>query len=212
MKKISGLFSLLFVLFLMSCTASADLSVNSDGSLGVKFDTSFGKGFESLLKNATGAKDNQDVFFADSREISQDLAKSNFTNINVSSNKENSSLSVTAKAPSGKTPLFESGLVKIVNQKIIVSISPKALQDYYNKSDEQTQMFMDLLMAPVFTGEEMTDTEYILLIGSVYGKSVADELKNSSFKLTLKNPDGTKGEYNLPLVKLLTMDEAVVLR
>ena len=67
-------------------------------------------------------------------------------------------------------------------------------------------------MAPVFTGEEMTDTEYILLIGSVYGKSVADELKNGSFKLTLKNPDGTKGEYNLPLVKLLTMDEAVVLR
>ncbi|MBR5645093.1 MAG: hypothetical protein IKX23_00445 [Treponema sp.] len=213
MRKILVLLSLMFVFLYTGCTASADLSVNFDGSLEVKFDASFGKGFEALLKNAYGASDSQSVVeFANPQELSKDLAKSDFTNIRVVSQKEKSALSVTAKAPSGKTPLFESGLVKIVNQKIVVQISPKAMQDYYNKSDEQTQLFMDLLMAPVFTGEEMTDSEYISLIGSVYGKSVAEELKSSSFKLTLKNPDGTKGEYSFPLVKMLTLDEAVVLR
>ena len=53
--------------------------------------------------------------------------------------------------------------------------------------------YADLLMAPVLTGEVMTEEEYLSLIAAAYGPQAATELKACSFELTMQCPGEVVG-------------------
>ena len=48
--------------------------------------------------------------------------------------------------------------------------------------------YADLLMAPVLTGERMSEEQYLSLIAAAYGPQAAAELKGRSFELTVQCP------------------------
>jgi len=88
-----------------------------------------------------------------------------------------------------------------------------------------TRDYLDLLMAPVFTGETMNPAEYESIIAAAYGKTLAAELKKSAFTLTVRCPAPVKntaaGEnatvaatdssavFTIPLATLLAMDKPI---
>ena len=70
--------------------------------------------------------------------------------------------------------------------------------------------YIDMFMAPAFSDEEMSDDEYIDLVGSVYGEVVAEEIKNSKINLTLTKLDGKKQKYSVRLLDLINIKKDLV--
>ena len=55
----------------------------------------------------------------------------------------------------------------------------------------------------------MSQEEYLEVIEAFYGEDIAQEMKASKFRITLKNPDGSQTVQTVPFVKLLTLDEVL---
>ena len=72
-------------------------------------------------------------------------------------------------------------------------------------------MVLDLLVAPVFSGDDSSQNEYLELIESFYGEGAAKEIKTSIVDITIINADGTKTTKKLPLVDLVTLNEDIKL-
>ena len=66
-------------------------------------------------------------------------------------------------------------------------------------------------MAPSFTGEVMSDSEYLDLVAAVYGKPLAAELENAVLTVTLQN-GAEKRRQKIRLIQLLNMKESEILR
>lgn len=85
-----------------------------------------------------------------------------------------------------------------------LELSPENLVTMYETCDEETRDLIDLFLSPVFSGEALTEEEYLETVASVYGKDVAEELSKSIVHIEV---NGKKKE--IPLPKLLTLDEII---
>ena len=63
-------------------------------------------------------------------------------------------------------------------------------------------MILDLFLAPVFNDEEMSEEEYLEMVGAFYGEGTATEVSQSFVKINLISKDGSKETLNLPLTQL----------
>ncbi len=184
-----------------SCTSEITLELKKDGSVDVEFSGVAGKAFAAML-NSTGS-----VVF-DTKEIEYEMGSNGFSQVKAVS-KNGSDLTVAMTDKNGKSALFTSGVVSIKDNKLNATLSPQSLVKFYNTADSQTVMFLDMLLAPIFNDEKMSQEEYAEVLASFYGEEIAEEMKNSSFRITLKNPDGTKTVQNIGFTKLLTLDEVL---
>jgi hypothetical protein len=77
--------------------------------------------------------------------------------------------------------------------------------------------YLSALMAPVATGEALSQQEYLVLVQSVYGKAVAEEITASRIHLTIDFPGSissiqggraseNRAEFTIPLGDLLVLD------
>jgi hypothetical protein len=94
-------------------------------------------------------------------------------------------------------------------QKLTLTLSPQVLQTAAALLPEKEHSYIDLLMAPVFTGETMTEQEYIDTVSSVYGQQIADELKTSTLTIhiTAADSSGASEKKVIRLIDLLTLTE-----
>ena len=78
--------------------------------------------------------------------------------------------------------------------------------------------YLEALMAPIATGEEINGEEYLELVESVYGKGVADEIAVSTIRASVDFPgviqnaeggtfSGRRVEFEIPLLDLLVLEE-----
>ncbi|MDR2177178.1 MAG: hypothetical protein LBP20_03945 [Treponema sp.] len=76
--------------------------------------------------------------------------------------------------------------------------------------------YLNFLFAPVVTGEQITEEEYLTQIGLVYNLSVAEELARSEIRVSVTFPgplvsvrggtfSGAAAEFAIPLIKLLVL-------
>ena len=76
--------------------------------------------------------------------------------------------------------------------------------------------YLEALMAPLATGEQLTRPEYLELVRSVYGR-VADEIAASTINVSLEFPgqirsvrggtySGRRADFSIPLLNLLVLD------
>lgn len=194
--------------FFTGCTSQITLELKKDGSVDVVFEGSAGKAFASLINAAAGSTGQSDSVIFDTKEIEYEMARNGFSNVKATAqNGANLTVSMTDKT--GKSALFSSGVVSAKDGKLTATLTPQKLQSFYSKADSQTVMFLDMLLAPVFNDEVMTQEEYLEVLASFYGEEVADEIKNADFRITLKNPDGTQTIQKLNLALLLTLNEVV---
>lgn len=193
------------VLF-FSCTSEIGILLNKDGSVDVRFEGSSGLAFATLIRTAAGVEEGDVVF--DTREITAELTKNNFSSVNAVS-KKGTDLSITMKDLQRKSPLFTSGVASVKNGKLFAILSADRLLNFYKASDEEVVSFLDMLLAPVFNDEVLSIEEYIDTIASFYGNEAAEEINTSNFKITLTNADGTSRVFTIPIAKLLTIDEVI---
>ena len=77
--------------------------------------------------------------------------------------------------------------------------------------------YLAALMAPMVTGERMTRQEYLLLVGSVYGAGIAEEIAGARIRAFVDFPgpiqsvrggtfNGRRAEFSIPLVDILVLD------
>jgi len=89
--------------------------------------------------------------------------------------------------------------------KILALMSPE-ISDY-----------LAALMAPIATGEGLTKTEYLALVGSVYGRGIADEIAGAAINASIDLPgqvqsvrggtfSGRRAEFAIPLLDLLVLE------
>jgi hypothetical protein len=83
--------------------------------------------------------------------------------------------------------------------------------------------YLDALMAPIATGENLTKSDYLALVSSVYGKTIAEEIASSKITLEVHVPgtirsvsggtgSGAKAFFTIPLVDLLVIEKPLVYR
>ena len=200
----------LFVLC-ASCTSEITLELKKDGSVQIEFSGAAEKALAALLNSASGITETenaQQTVIFDTKEIEYEMGTNGFSNVKaVSKNGPDLTVSMTDK--NGKSALFTSGVVTIKNGKLNATLSPQNLVKFYNSADSQTVQFLDMLLSPVFNDEKISQEEYLEVLASFYGEDIAEEIKASKFKITLKNPDGTQTVQSIPFVKLLTLDEII---
>lgn len=190
-----------------ACTSEITLELKKDNSVDVEFSGAAGTAFATLIGAASGMTGSDSVIF-DTKEIEYEMGSNGFSKVKAVS-KKGSDLTVSMTDKNGKSALFSSGVVSVENGKITASLSPQSLVKFYESADSQTIMFLDMLLAPVFNNEEMSQEEYLEVLASFYGEEIAAEMKASKFKITLKNPDGSQTIQTVPFVKLLTLNEVL---
>jgi len=81
--------------------------------------------------------------------------------------------------------------------------------------------YLEALMAPIATGEELNKEEYLNLVESIYGGAIAGEINSSTIRVSVDFPgtvqsvlggtfSGSRAEFNIPLVNLLVLERALV--
>lgn len=213
---------------LTGCSSKLNLTAKSDNGIDVEFSTSLGKVLSSTIKSVTsnlgdGAKP-VPLFSADAIKLS--MKDSDFQNIKVSTPDENS-LNLAGSLPTADKQTHASGNIRAVDfvscnsNLLILKLSPKNLKTFADNLPQETKNYLDLFMAPVFTGEFMSIEDYKMLIASIYGENIAKELEQSSITVTLAPPKGkniknagipkkgsataTKATFSIPLLDFLTL-------
>lgn len=201
LKKIllSGLIGFVLAGF-MSCKSEITLTALPDGSTDLKFSGECGKYFESMIRQFS-ENDNEVLF--DAMGIKQSFTSDGFKNVNVRI-PSSTGIDVEMNSPC-ETYLYTSGLISNDNKEISVTVTPEILSKFYKSADEEIVNILDLLLAPVFNDEEMTEEEYLETLASFYGSDASDEIGPCNIKLTLINVDGQKKEASIPLTKLLCL-------
>jgi hypothetical protein len=86
-----------------------------------------------------------------------------------------------------------------------------------NLISPEISMYLNALMAPIATGEAMTRADYLALVGSVYGRGIADEISSSSIRASVNFPGaiqrikggtftGSKADFEVPLLDILVLE------
>ncbi|MDR0451261.1 MAG: hypothetical protein LBH26_08350, partial [Treponema sp.] len=81
--------------------------------------------------------------------------------------------------------------------------------------------YLSALMAPIATGEELSQAEYRELVASIYGKPVADEISGASIRASVDFPgrirsirggrsSGRRAEFDIPLLDILVLESPLV--
>ncbi len=188
------------------CTSEIKLELKKDGAVQVNFNGFSGPAFAALINSVYGTEGSSVIF--DTKEIQNEMTASGFENVKAVT-KNGKDLSLTMTDSKRKSAMFSSGAVSVKDSKLTGVLDAKTLLDFYKNADSQTLMFLDMLLAPVFNEEEMSEEEYLEVIASFYGQEIADEIGAASFRISLKNPDGTETVRNIKLTKLLTLNETI---
>lgn len=187
---------------LLSCSPRATITVPADSTAptGALFGTAFTPASEALIRKLTGlgtagagaagGASAASVSIFDAPGITASLKA---TGLSVQSvTVDGASLAVSALVAKPETLLAGSVAVNPGDKTFKATVDRKAVNAAIGLMPASTRDYLDLLMAPVFTGEAMTTSEYRELIGAAYGKTIAGELDAARFTLTVKTPGPVK--------------------
>ena len=168
------------------------------------FNGGAGDAFSKLISSATGGYN-----IIDSQAVKAELEKEGFSNVQVTV-KSSSDVQIKMTDKNRSTYIYSSGLLKNKEDaaknvsKLVLDFSNKNIKEFYASADEQTCMILDLFVAPVFNDEIMPASNYISLLGSVYGSEAGDEIKNSTVRVNLVSANGEKTTAEYELAQILS--------
>ena len=220
MKKIFY-FSLISILIftIFSCSPALSISLKNDDSADIQLEIS---NTESFFSNFSAFMDFSEDNFYDKEILSLNLEELGFSNINLETEK-NADLKLFAQLKNLSNLEQENPLSSLFiknENSFEISINPDNLIDILETLPDVTD-YLDLLMAPVYTGEELTEQEYLELFASVYGESFAKDFENTNFVVQINilekiqnietakdniasvNFEGNVANIKIPLYKLL---------
>ena len=220
MKKIFYFSSILILIFtIFSCSPALSISLKNDDSVDVQFEIT---NTESFFSNFSAFMDFSEENFYDKEILSSNLQSIGFSDINLEIGK-NADLKLFAQLNNFSQLKEENPITSLFIKKqdsFEISINPNNLIEVLETIPEITD-YLDLLMAPVYTGEEITEQEYLELFATVYGESFAKDFENTNFVVKINvldkiknietandniasvNFEGNVANIKIPLYKLL---------
>lgn len=207
MKFLFKILMFFSVFLFFSCSAEIVFEVKKDGNVKISYDGDLSGDFLQFLinqndKNAELDLGNIENTELDMEVLTESLKNSGFENVQILSGKLKNIL-ITMEDKSQKSVLFYSKLLKMQNGSLSVDFSYENLRNFYENADEQLQFDLDLLLAPVFNDEKMTETEYLEIIATFYGEKMASELAESFISLIVINIDGKQQVQKISIPKIL---------
>ena len=219
--------TLILAAVLVSCAPSMKIEIANDDSAKMEFSTSLSKSIEGSIRSIMGLTNDAPMFtkepvakslVAAGLEV-ESITFPSLTGVVINANIKNINTSLS----------YAKDAVKVQSngksKQAKVTMNSKIITEALQFMPEQTRTYSDLLMAPVFTGEEMTPEEYLFLLSMVYGDTLAQELAKSSFIVELVAPsnileaslsdpslgtvtiDGKKASYAISFYKLLSSSQ-----
>lgn len=206
----------------MSCAPSVALTIKSDGSATASFRGAFGTAGKKAYTRASG----QETLPAfDQAALAKSLSGAGLTVLSVSE-RSDSGLFFDATIPSiSHLPL---GLLRAnpSGKGVTIHLSHETLTELITYLPQDAWDTLDLLMAPVFTGETLSEGEYQDVISAAYGKSLGNELGLSLCVISVTCPraitsvsvsspgtvvrKGATAVISIPLSALLTLKTPLI--
>ena len=199
--------SVFFVFSFWSCTTEVTIKENSNGIINISFSGAAGQAFAKMISSSSDYQSDTVIF--ETEQIQFELLKSGFENVDVKS-KTGSDLQISMQEKTKNTFLYKSGLFS-GKENLKITLSPKELTEFYKLADEQIILFLDLLLAPIFNDEVMSQEEYLETIASFYGESASKEISESNIKINLTDKNNQTKTFSFPIAQLLTLQETIIL-
>ena len=183
-----------------ACSSTAHIVIrdNADYGFTAEFIPSslLEKNVTHLLKQKTEQAEGESVFNV--QELKEALTKSGIT-VKEITVRGAIGLRLACTVPRNHD-LFKDVIHYNMNERnVTVSLSPKSIASFLEMLPQESRDFIDMLMAPLFTGDIIPAAEYEELIGAAYGKKIAAELRTSEFVLTIDVPYKVQAAHITPV-------------
>jgi hypothetical protein len=212
-----------------ACSPALSVTVKPDLSGTATFTAALSPTADSVVrrfsKTETNAKPTATTPLFDKNKIIVSLAHAGIKTDSVEF-PSSSSLNLGVSFPKLDGLLDKAVVLESGKRKLTVTISRLSVLAALALMPPETANYTDLFMAPVFTGEEMDQNEYEATIGAAYGKTLAGELKQSIFTLTVHCPSpvtaakinapasatasGSTAVFKIPLSTLLVLGPSLI--
>lgn len=201
-------FLVFFVVFFFS-SCGVQISLKSS-DFGAEFNLSIdiGNAFLETVSSVLGIENGSVFALFNGEELRGVLSEANFYDVSVQFEAERK-IKISGKFNwNSNNPLVLSKIVNpLQNGAIQLIFSAENLQTLYALLPRDFKNYLDMFMAPSFTGEKMNDDEYMDLLASVYGDGLVEELKSAMITVTVLNSGSKPTEKKLPLLKILNIIE-----
>jgi len=225
----------LAILPLFSCNARLSGALAANGSASLSVNAALEPRITSLVRSLSAARGQESGPILDGQAIAKSMSDSSAGNVSASF-KNTSPQAVEGNMKiadinrfltAGKVINsvidsigfieFEQGksggkckvYIDIDNGPVILNLLSPEIADYLN-----------VLMAPLATGEEMTKTEYLALVSSIFSKAISDEIASSKIRASIGFPGqvttaaggtykGKTAEFDIPLLDILVLETPI---
>lgn len=200
------------MVFATGCSSKVTIQANPNKSQNVEIKIDLGKHLLKTINDLTQGLGQ----FMDGEEIPEITAANLVTKRDI----ENTIGTQGAKNISVANPSKEmldvkfsldknSKLKNFIEQtenSLSLNLSGSSLQEIYFSFDEDDTMILDLLMAPCFTGEEISAEDYADVIETLYGRELANDLRTAKIDWILVAPKGVKSRtFQTTVLDFLTL-------
>ena len=172
-----------------ACSSAAHIVIrdNADYGLTAKFVPSslLEKNITRLLKQKAEQTDGQSVF--NGQELKEAFTKEGISVQDIALQGA-LGLRLTCTVPYNHELLKDVIAYDKKGRKAVLRISPENIASFLEILPQESRDFIDMLMAPLFTGDAIPPAEYEELIGAAYGKKIATELRSAEFTLIVDVP------------------------
>jgi hypothetical protein len=223
----SGVLALLFVAA-SSCSARFDGAVEEGGGASCTFEAALGTGAAALLRSLRSFGGGDEAApLLDGAALGQSLGAlpgvaaagaANTGPAAIRGTLELSRLEAFLSPPEGGPPLvaYREGPAAGTSS-LTVTLRRETAPWVLGRLSGEAQEYLEALMAPAILGEESTRAEYLALVGSIYGRALADEIARARLAGTLRvsrpiasalgaSFTGRTASFDIPLVDLLVLE------
>ncbi|MCR4938594.1 MAG: hypothetical protein K5930_00635 [Treponemataceae bacterium] len=193
------LFAVILVISGCSPVVKINITTNAkDDKMAVDFASNTGETVADVFYSTTNAS--PEMTSADEKLMSDGLTKAGFsvkscTGYGVSIDCVTGPDSIDKILPD--VPEMFSITEKNGKKSFSLKLTPEFMQHLLTYLPEDNTGYADLLMAPLFTGEEMDKEEYVDTVAVVYGRKLADEANTFKFMFQISTP-GTITSVSVP--------------
>jgi len=217
----------LSAVFFSSCAARITGSMTVNGSAALSVNVSLEPRMTSLIRRLSAVEGAEGGNILDASAISASMSKAP---------------GITSAAFRNTTPAAIDGSVQIAGINDFLSGTINSFINYKQESaggrctiniNRETGpallallspdiiMYMEALMAPIVTGEDLSKAEYLREVTNFYNKPVSDEIAGSVIRASIDFPgiitnvkggtfSGRRADFNIPLLDILVLETPVI--
>jgi hypothetical protein len=221
---------ILAVMPLFSCATRIDGSLAANGASQMSVNTSLMPRITSLVRTLAEAGGQENSLILNGPAIAKSMADSSSGNVTASF-KNTSPSAIEGNLSIKNINRFLSSISKEAEKfvefeqgknggKCKFYIDINGGPEILNLISPEIAAYLNVLMAPVATGEEMTKAEYLALVSSVFNKTISDEIASSRIRVSVSFPgqvtSATGGtfksktaDFDIPLLDVLVLETPI---